>query len=189
MAAALQTVGGQEPFLLHASVIITSQVKPSHWCFDVSDYELQVSLSEALCRLTPRKERDHRARQWFSSCDLGAAFCDITDKDFEVVSGQSVSGSALEPSDPPRPSLRTVAGSSTLSTVSTVTTGGGWRFFNHVKPKGVGLIGCCVVCARVHTFPCRAAFLGSTQVKPASACPPRSLRLNHASPAAVSPQR
>ncbi|XP_035854087.1 synaptonemal complex protein 2-like isoform X2 [Sander lucioperca] len=50
----------------------------------VGDYELQVSLSEALCRLTPRKEREHRANQWFSCRDISRAFCDIRDVDFEV---------------------------------------------------------------------------------------------------------
>lgn len=53
--------------------------------FLLADYELQVSLSEALCRLTPRKERERRASRWFSSRDISAAFCDIKDKDFEVV--------------------------------------------------------------------------------------------------------
>ncbi|XP_061523061.1 synaptonemal complex protein 2-like [Phycodurus eques] len=47
------------------------------------DYEMQVSLSEALCRLTPRKERVQRANQWFC-CDIGNAFCNIKDADFEV---------------------------------------------------------------------------------------------------------
>ncbi|TMS01199.1 Synaptonemal complex protein 2-like [Larimichthys crocea] len=51
----------------------------------VGDYELQVSLSEALCRLTPRKDREQRANQWFSSHDISSAFCDIRDKDFEVL--------------------------------------------------------------------------------------------------------
>ncbi|XP_039646756.1 synaptonemal complex protein 2-like [Perca fluviatilis] len=50
----------------------------------VGDYELQVSLSEALCRLTPRKEREHKANQWFSCRDISRAFCDIRDVDFEV---------------------------------------------------------------------------------------------------------
>ncbi|TKS87293.1 Synaptonemal complex protein 2-like [Collichthys lucidus] len=50
----------------------------------VGDYELQVSLAEALCRLTPRKDREQRANQWFSSHDISSAFCDIRDKDFEV---------------------------------------------------------------------------------------------------------
>ncbi|KAF7649907.1 hypothetical protein LDENG_00134240 [Lucifuga dentata] len=51
----------------------------------VSDYELQVSLSEALCRLTPRKDRQQRANQWFSGCDIIRAFCHIRDRDFEVL--------------------------------------------------------------------------------------------------------
>ncbi|XP_028428502.1 synaptonemal complex protein 2-like, partial [Perca flavescens] len=50
----------------------------------VGDYELQVSLSEALCRLTPRKEREHKANQWFSCRDISRSFCDIRDVDFEV---------------------------------------------------------------------------------------------------------
>nr|XP_008300519.1 PREDICTED: uncharacterized protein LOC103372613 [Stegastes partitus] len=50
----------------------------------VGDYELQVSLSEALCRLTPRRERQQRANQWFSSHDISSAFCNIRDADFEV---------------------------------------------------------------------------------------------------------
>ncbi|XP_070784622.1 synaptonemal complex protein 2-like [Enoplosus armatus] len=50
----------------------------------VGDYELQVSLSEALCRLTPRKDREQRANQWFSSRDISSAFCNIRDGDFEV---------------------------------------------------------------------------------------------------------
>ncbi|XP_071340298.1 synaptonemal complex protein 2-like isoform X2 [Trachinotus anak] len=50
----------------------------------VGDYELQVSLSEALCRLTPRRDRQQRANQWFSSHDISNAFCDIRDGDFEV---------------------------------------------------------------------------------------------------------
>ncbi|KAI3355001.1 hypothetical protein L3Q82_004802 [Scortum barcoo] len=50
----------------------------------VGDYELQVSLSEALCRLTPRKDRQQRANQWFSCRDISNAFCDIRDGDFEV---------------------------------------------------------------------------------------------------------
>ncbi|XP_041824117.1 synaptonemal complex protein 2-like isoform X2 [Melanotaenia boesemani] len=49
----------------------------------VGDYELQVSLSEALCRLTPRRDRKQRANQWFSSHDISNAFCDIRDADFE----------------------------------------------------------------------------------------------------------
>ncbi|KAG7222983.1 hypothetical protein INR49_029205 [Caranx melampygus] len=47
------------------------------------DYELQVSLSEALCRLTPRRGRQQRASEWFSP-DISSAFYNIIDRDFEV---------------------------------------------------------------------------------------------------------
>ncbi|XP_032408077.1 synaptonemal complex protein 2-like [Xiphophorus hellerii] len=50
----------------------------------VGDYEFQVSLLEALCRLTPRREREQRANQWFDSSDIRSTFCDIRDADFEV---------------------------------------------------------------------------------------------------------
>ncbi|XP_019743079.1 synaptonemal complex protein 2-like isoform X2 [Hippocampus comes] len=50
----------------------------------VGDYELQVSLSEALCRLTPRKERAQQASRWFSCSDVADAFSRIKDTDFEV---------------------------------------------------------------------------------------------------------
>ncbi|XP_039859756.1 synaptonemal complex protein 2-like isoform X6 [Simochromis diagramma] len=49
----------------------------------VGDYELQVSLSEALCRMTPRRDRMQKASQWFSIPDISMAFCDIRDADFE----------------------------------------------------------------------------------------------------------
>nr|XP_020481152.1 synaptonemal complex protein 2-like isoform X7 [Monopterus albus] len=49
----------------------------------VGDYELQVSLSEALCRLTPKKKREPKANQWFPSADISSAFCDIKDRNFE----------------------------------------------------------------------------------------------------------
>ncbi|XP_068438443.1 synaptonemal complex protein 2-like [Clinocottus analis] len=62
--------------------LILSQVATA--VLTVGDYELQVSLSEALCRLTPRKDRQQRANRWFSSCDIIKAFCDIRDADFEV---------------------------------------------------------------------------------------------------------
>ncbi|XP_077480605.1 synaptonemal complex protein 2-like isoform X2 [Stigmatopora argus] len=50
----------------------------------IGDYELQASLLEALCRLTPRKERMARAGVWFSRSDLAEAFCLIKDGDFEL---------------------------------------------------------------------------------------------------------
>eukprot|EP00064_Thunnus_orientalis_P023547 superscaffoldBa00009008_g23794 len=79
---------------------------------------LEVSLSEALCRLTPRKDRQQRANQWFSSPDISNAFCDIRDGDFEV-------------------DCR--------------------RFLNFVNS-------CHGDDRRVYTFPCRRAFLDSTEL-------------------------
>ncbi|KAM8822131.1 synaptonemal complex protein 2-like [Synchiropus picturatus] len=73
-------------------------------------YELQVGLTEALCRLTPRKKRLQRARDWFPQPAVCAAFCDIRDGDFELVSLR------LSPAAPPfLPSTcrRTAAVSST----------------------------------------------------------------------------
>ncbi|KAM9775374.1 synaptonemal complex protein 2-like isoform 2-T5 [Syngnathus typhle] len=50
----------------------------------IGDYELQVSLSEALCRMIPREERVQRANEWFSCSDIAGAFCLITSADFET---------------------------------------------------------------------------------------------------------
>lgn len=67
--------------------------------FVVLDYELQISLSEALCRLTPRKQRPLKANSWFFNDDISRAFCDIRDRDFEVVSDGPLS---LNPGQKPR---------------------------------------------------------------------------------------
>ncbi|XP_037136361.1 synaptonemal complex protein 2-like [Syngnathus acus] len=50
----------------------------------IGDYELQVSLSEALCRMIPREERVQRVNEWFSCSDIAGAFCLITSADFET---------------------------------------------------------------------------------------------------------
>ncbi|XP_077365089.1 synaptonemal complex protein 2-like isoform X2 [Festucalex cinctus] len=50
----------------------------------VGDYELQVSLAETLCHMTPRKERVQRANRWFSCSDIAEAFGLIKGSDFEV---------------------------------------------------------------------------------------------------------
>ncbi|XP_027861651.1 synaptonemal complex protein 2-like isoform X5 [Xiphophorus couchianus] len=89
LAAAVVTVGGE---LDPLNVLDGSQVEmrtTDPWSSEsgfllVSDYEFQVSLLEALCRLTPRREREQRANQWFDSSDIRSTFCDIRDADFEV---------------------------------------------------------------------------------------------------------
>uniref|UniRef100_A0A671REQ6 Synaptonemal complex protein 2-like n=2 Tax=Sinocyclocheilus anshuiensis TaxID=1608454 RepID=A0A671REQ6_9TELE len=48
------------------------------------DYEMQVAISEALCRMTPRKLREDFAGKWFRFRSFASAFTSIRDKDFET---------------------------------------------------------------------------------------------------------
>ncbi|KAK2869887.1 hypothetical protein Q8A67_024279 [Cirrhinus molitorella] len=51
---------------------------------DIGDYEMQVAISEALCRMTPRKLREDFAGKWFNFRSFASAFTSIRDKDFET---------------------------------------------------------------------------------------------------------
>lgn len=51
---------------------------------DIGDYEMQVAISEALCRMTPKKLREDFAGKWFSFRSFASAFTLICDKDFET---------------------------------------------------------------------------------------------------------
>ncbi|XDV47170.1 hypothetical protein PO909_016871 [Leuciscus waleckii] len=51
---------------------------------DIGDYEMQVAISEALCRMTPRKLREDFAGKWFHFRSFASAFTSIRDKDFET---------------------------------------------------------------------------------------------------------
>ncbi|XP_073796034.1 synaptonemal complex protein 2-like isoform X3 [Danio rerio] len=51
---------------------------------DIGDYEMQVAISEALCRMTPRKLRGDFAGKWFNFRSFASAFTSIRDKDFET---------------------------------------------------------------------------------------------------------
>ncbi|XP_067233806.1 synaptonemal complex protein 2-like [Chanodichthys erythropterus] len=51
---------------------------------DIGDYEMQVAISEALCRMTPKKLREDFAGKWFSFRSFASAFTSIRDKDFET---------------------------------------------------------------------------------------------------------
>ncbi|XP_077100428.1 synaptonemal complex protein 2-like [Siphateles boraxobius] len=51
---------------------------------DIGDYEMQVAISEALCRMTPKKLREDFAGKWFSFRSFASDFTSIRDKDFET---------------------------------------------------------------------------------------------------------
>lgn len=60
-------------------------------CFNVLvwygvDYDLQVALMEALCRMTSRAQRRELADQWFGMEFVASAFTKIQDSEFETVS-------------------------------------------------------------------------------------------------------
>ncbi|XP_075428721.1 synaptonemal complex protein 2 [Ascaphus truei] len=51
---------------------------------DAGDYDLQVAITEALCRMTSEKQRGDLARQWFPMGFVTDAFKGIKDSDFET---------------------------------------------------------------------------------------------------------
>lgn len=58
--------------------------------FFLSDYDLQVTLMEALCRMATSTQRKELANRWFSMDYVANAFVKIQDSEFETVKESAV---------------------------------------------------------------------------------------------------
>nr|XP_034351252.1 synaptonemal complex protein 2 [Arvicanthis niloticus] len=70
--------------ILSNQEILTLMSNMGERILDVGDYELQVGIVEALCRMTTEKRRQELAYEWFSMDFIANAFKEIKDCEFET---------------------------------------------------------------------------------------------------------
>ncbi|XP_075684544.1 synaptonemal complex protein 2-like [Rhinoderma darwinii] len=81
----LDIISREEKKKLHSSEEMSTLMQGlARKLFEVGDYDLQVAITEALCRMTTKKIRDNFAQKWFEDSFFVQAFKEINDKDFET---------------------------------------------------------------------------------------------------------
>ncbi|XP_075203875.1 synaptonemal complex protein 2 isoform X1 [Anomaloglossus baeobatrachus] len=70
--------------LIFTKDIMTNMSEMGKQILDVGDYDLQVAITEALCRMIPEGQRGEMASQWFPMAFITTAFKEIKDSEFET---------------------------------------------------------------------------------------------------------
>ncbi|XP_021110847.1 synaptonemal complex protein 2 isoform X3 [Heterocephalus glaber] len=84
MNAMLENMSQDARKILSNQEMLTLMSSMGERILDAGDYDLQVGIVEALCRMTTEKQRQQLAHQWFSMDFIANAFKEIKDCEFET---------------------------------------------------------------------------------------------------------